>query len=255
MIDIKLVARSFWRQVKSLIPYLWLEQYHKCRYSKDRSPFQGLEMEEVFTQVFLSKKWLGKESISGPGSEVNHASQLAKDLEKVIEDFGIESLLDLPCGDAQWIQRVNFENCKYIGADIVAELIESNIRECGGSRQFIQLDLTSDDLPLVDLILVRDCFVHFSYADIFKSLINIRSTGIKYILMTTFTEHKLNYDIVSGDWRPLNLEAAPFNFPSFELVIAEPKFEGFENEHKGKSLGLWPVDQFLIDSLQNLKFH
>ena len=200
-------------------------------------------MEEVFTKIFESRTWLAGESISGPGSEVSHAGKMAGEIEMVVRDYSIGSMLDLPCGDAKWIRKVDFGNCRYIGADIVSELIENIRKECESKMEFIQLDLTQDDLPLVDLIMVRDCFVHFSYSDIYSALNNIRRAGIKYILTTIFTEHQLNYDIVTGDWRPLNLEAKPFHFPAPLRIILEPKFSGFESEHKGKSLALWQVDQ------------
>ena len=34
------------------------------------------------------------------------------------------------------------------------------------------------------------------------------------LLVTTFQEHRCNEDIVTGGWRPLNLQKPPFSFPA-----------------------------------------
>ena len=39
----------------------------------------------------------------------------------------ITSVLDIPCGDFNWMQKVDLSNIEYIGADIVEELIKKNI--------------------------------------------------------------------------------------------------------------------------------
>lgn len=52
----------------------------------------------------------------------------------------------------------------------------------------------------------------------------------------------LNYDIVTGDWRPINLEKAPFNFPTPMLVIEEQYDENFKKEFRAKLLAIWRID-------------
>jgi len=42
---------------------------------------------------------------------------------------------------------------------------------------------------------------------------NIRRSGSAYLLVTTFPDRKENVDIITGNWRPLNMEKPPFNFP------------------------------------------
>ena len=58
------------------------------------------------------------------------------------------------------------------------------------------MDLINDDLPKVDLIIVRDCLVHFSNKDIFKAIENIKQSKSKYLLVTTFSDLKKNENIV-----------------------------------------------------------
>ena len=82
---------------------------------------------------------------------------------------------------------------------------------------FRVMDITVDALPKVDLIINRDCLVHLSNENIFKFIANIKKSGSKYLLVTSFTEKKIgekkcNSDILNGSWRPLNLELSPYNF-------------------------------------------
>jgi hypothetical protein len=105
---------------------------------------------------------------------------------------------------------------------------------------FFCMDLTSDSLPNVDLVIVRDCFVHLSYLDIKQSLHNIFKTSSKFLLTTTFPNETHNIDIISGQWRPINLQLPPFKFPEPEILINEGNPDPL---YQDKSIGLWKIDQ------------
>jgi len=105
---------------------------------------------------------------------------------------------------------------------------------------FRKLDLIRDRLPKVDLILCRDCLVHLCFADIVRALDNICDSRSGFLLTTTFTERRENHDIATGQWRFLNLEAAPFTLPRPLKVINEGCTEG-EGVWGDKSLGLWRI--------------
>ena len=47
-------------------------------------------------------------------------------LPKVFDDFGIHTILDIPCGDFHWMKHVSLDSINYTGADIVADLIQKN---------------------------------------------------------------------------------------------------------------------------------
>ena len=78
---------------------------------------------------------------------------------------------------------------------------------------FEVIDLTKDHLPSTDLLFVRDCLVHLSFENIHNAIKNIKESGSKYLLTTTFPDCKSNYDIKTGSWRKINLLKAPFHFP------------------------------------------
>lgn len=197
-------------------------------------------MPDVFGQVYESNYWANSESRSGNGSDLFQTAQIRVQIPKLIQDFGIDSMLDIPCGDYFWMKECELGIATYIGADIVPGIIaDLNSRYGNARRRFTVLDLTKDLLPKVDLVLCRDVLVHFSSANIQSALANLKRSGSAYLLTTTFTARSSNFDIgTGGDWRPLNLQAAPFFFPEPLRLINEGCTE-LNNEFMDKSLGLW----------------
>ncbi|MEU3627602.1 hypothetical protein BS329_39625 [Amycolatopsis coloradensis] len=202
---------------------------------------ESMENQDRFTYIFRSRLW-SSSSVSGPGSESVQTQRLRDQLPDVLDRFGVRTLLDLPFGDFGWLSAVDLDLERYIGADIVTDLVEMNAERFRGDpvREFRVLDLTGDPLPEADLVLCRDCLVHLSFADIERALGNLRRSGSRYLLTTTFTELETNTDIATGDWRPLNLRREPFGFPEPLAVLVEGCTE--ENgAYADKSLGLWEI--------------
>ncbi|NMF61042.1 class I SAM-dependent methyltransferase [Pseudanabaena yagii] len=140
------------------------------------------------------------------------------------------------------MQFVDLSSVSYIGADIIPEIINQNQEKYGQlNRRFMSLDITQDDLISADLLFCRDCLVHFSFADIQRTIINIKRNRVNYLLTTTFPNCELNEDIITGDWRLLNFTLPPFNFPPPLYLINEQCSEG-NGEFQDKSLGLWLVE-------------
>ena len=194
--------------------------------------------EEIFTSIFRRHAWGGSASVSGPGSDPSQTERLVANLRSLMEEHEVRSLLDIPCGDFQWMRRVNLEGLSYVGADIVQELVTLNQRHAANGIVFQHMDLLAHPLPKVDLILCRDCLVHFSFDDIFKALENLCASGSSFLLTTTFPARQLNLPIATGRWRTLNFEQAPFGFPPPLAVLEEGCTEG-GGEYADKSLGLW----------------
>jgi hypothetical protein len=142
---------------------------------------------------------------------------------------------------------------RYVGVDIVPELIEDNRRRYGDARcGFEVADLTTGPLPPADLVLCRDLLVHLAYRDARATLRALRATGAEHLLCTSFPGVERNYDIEAGDWRPLNMERAPFRFPAPRRVIAEgwnvlTPDEPYEPVWATRVLGLWSFDELPLD--------
>ena len=192
--------------------------------------------EDVFTDIYEKNYWGDIESASGPGSNMEETKVIRQELSHIVSSYRVLSLLDIPCGDFHWLKEANLGEVSYIGADIVNQLIDNNKRYENSHRQFVRLNILKDRLPQVDLILVRDCLVHFSYSDIAKAVDNICASGSKYLLATTFPDKENNINIATGQWFPLNLQIAPFFFPQPVLIINENN-----PEYPDKSLALWRI--------------
>ena len=203
----------------------------------------GRDAEDIFTDIFKKNKWGGKESVSGIGSELQHTKVIISEVQILLRELGIKSMLDIPCGDFNWMRHLDLNGIQYTGADIVEELITLNTTKYEASGiSFKKLNLIRDELPVAELIICRDCLVHLSFRDIFCSLKNISESRSKYLLTTTYSDRKINRDIYTGQWHSLNLEMAPFFLPRPIKIIKEYRMLP-DGTITDKSLGLWNIDQ------------
>jgi len=194
---------------------------------------------EAFRHAYENNFWGGAESPSGPGSGRQQTARLQRLLPELCGRLGVRTLLDLPSGDGHWMSEIALPRVDYIGGDLLPEIV-ARASARSPTRRFLQLDLTVSQLPPADLLLCRDCLVHLSVEDIALALGNIRRAGITWLLTTTFPEEAVNRDIVTGDWRPINLERAPFGFPPPMASLWEGCTEQ-EGVFADKSLALWRV--------------
>lgn len=205
------------------------------------------DVEKVFKEIFDNKSWGNGESVSGSGSSLASTSHIIEELPKVFAHYQIKSILDIPCGDFNWFKLVDLTGIQYIGADIIPDLIQSNKNKKYEKNgvQFETLNILSSPLPLVDLIFTRDCLVHLSIDQIITALRNIKRSGAKWLMMTTFPGCEMNGDILPGAWRRINFEEKPFSFPPPKRYIFEYCSEG-NNCYRDKCLGLWRVDSIYM---------
>lgn len=168
-----------------------------------------------FRKAYIRQAWGSTESGSGVGSELASTGELREYLPELLRRLNVKTLLDAPCGDWNWMSKIDLSGIVYTGTDIVTEVIERN-RECyeRPGVHFMVADLTQDNLPQVELILCRDCWVHLSFADISATLENFKRTHAKWLLISNTPSQKVNLNKLSGAaWRHLNLQMPPFNFP------------------------------------------
>lgn len=233
--------------ILNILPESLLRLYRKYTNAKRHSRFLGKAPTETFKQIYESNHWRSNESISGTGSDELQTQTVVIALNSLLKNLNVSSILDLPCGDFNWMKKVDLSEITYKGADIVEEIVLKNQTQYAKDNeiQFIQLNLIDDPLPKSDIIINRDCLVHLSYEDIYYSIKNIKTSGCKYLLTTTFINHHFNEDITTGDWRTLNLQKKPFNFPAPLLVINENCTEQ-NGIYSDKSLGLWLIDDLIV---------
>jgi Methyltransferase domain len=198
-------------------------------------------MEATFSRIYDQNVWANAESVSGPGSTIARAADFIDDLVALLTHLDTRVLLDAACGDFNWAGPVADAVEQYIGLDVVSDLIVRNQRASAGfGRQFMHGDLTADPLPQADVILCRDCLVHFSFQDIARALHNFQHSGSRYVLTTTFIGRGANDDIATGAWRPLDLQAPPFALPP-PLAVVDEKCTHTGGIYRDKRLALWTL--------------
>jgi SAM-dependent methyltransferase len=208
----------------------------------EKSPLKGLQRllyrvkpyRWKFVSHYRNWGWGQGESVSGPGSSLEATQRVRVGLEDVFRQYQVRTFIDLPCGDFHWMKTVDLSGLDYFGIDIVRELVEENTRKFGTDHvRFLCADLLKDRLQAVDLVLCRDCLVHYPSKLILRAVRNLRASGSRLLLTTTFPPLPENRELETpGLFRQINLQKAPFDFPEPMLLIEE----GMAN---GKSLGLW----------------
>jgi SAM-dependent methyltransferase len=189
---------------------------------------------EKFTQIYEKNFWRGSESRSGKGSSLTNTANIRRELPPLLSRIGVRSLLDIPCGDFNWMKEVDLSGIDYLGGDIVESVISANNeRYHAARRHFAVLDIVHSPLPRVDLILCRDCLVHLPTPEVQQALANITSSETAFVVLTHYPAIAVNQPLPDLHWRPLNLQLAPFHFPRPVRMIVE-------NE-QGKSAALWRV--------------
>jgi len=217
------------------------------RFAERADELTKLGLQERFERIYSTNLWSDPESRSGVGSALDATRVLRAELPKALRELGTRVLLDVPCGDFTWMERVDLTGIEYIGGDIVPSIVAENKRlHESRTRRFALVDLTRDELPDADVLLCRDCLVHLSYANIRAVLANIARSKIRYVLMTSFPGRGGNRDVQDGDWRTLDFQAPPFSFPEPRLTIVEECKEE-EGSYADKSLLAWRVADLPIE--------
>lgn len=190
-------------------------------------------MKSIFTDIYENNRWKSNESRSGPGSHISRTHNLRNNLLKVIKKYSIKSIIDIPCGDLNWISPIIDLLPNYIGIDIVDELIIKNKKKFPNKIFYCDNLLTTNKINC-DLLIVRDCLFHFSQNDVILAFKNIIKNNTKYILVTEIIDKKhLNKNIKNGTWYPIALQNSPYNFPVPVLSIKEDAIN--------KYMSLWKV--------------
>jgi len=218
--------------------------------------------QELFSTIYRLNIWSHPESRSGPGSSMEQTNVIRVELPKILKKYNIEVFVDAPCGDFNWMQKIDLSFLtRYIGIDIVPDVILENLKHYANAKQvFLHLDITHKDfpqalgnLPANSVILCRDCLTHLSFKDIFAALRNFKKTGARYVLISTYPgpQRKSNVDLQGANllqllrYRPINFQLPPFNFPKPLEIFNEGDTEGQIDD---KSLALWNLDSLPLDN-------
>lgn len=199
---------------------------------------------------YNNAKWPPKkrQSSSGLGSNLGALTEKSLQfLREAIQEHHVETMIDLPCGDVNWIfDSLETDTLKlYLGLDIADVVIGVNAQRFlhHSNKLFRHWDGSSCPLPKYilpqdaqqsehsfDLIHSRDVLQHLPLDQSLPYLCHVFSSGAKLFMTTTYP-NATNRDIKQGDWFENNLEAPPFNLPKHsdgevKCVITHPEVEG-----------------------------
>ena len=196
---------------------------------------------KVFSRVYAERAWGDTDSASGPGSGIERTAGLRRELPPLLGELAVETLIDAGCGDFHWLRLADLPIRRYIGIDVVPELVsELESRYGGPGRDFLARDITRDALPRADIVLCREVLMHFPDKDVKRAVANFQRSGARWLLTTTFVDRTSNEPISLGDWRPLNLQAAPFDFPPPLRALEDIPLLDRER-YLDKRLALWEL--------------
>jgi hypothetical protein len=155
-------------------------------------------------QIYAQKLWgdNGVEFYSGEGS---HHPLLVEPYVAEIKRFlfSFDELLtvcDLGCGDFNIGRQLYAYTRRYVGVDIVPELIAYNQSVYKAPQlEFLCRDIVTDDLPPADCVLLRQVLQHLSNAEIIRIIEKLYN--YRYVIITEhlpFGEFVPNKDMLSG---------------------------------------------------------
>ena len=215
-----------------------LRRHPALRHLSSRIVFWPLARRQRFRLIWALDLWGGGPWRSGQGSTLEATHRLCTALPSALAELGVRTLVDVPCGDFQWLSEVDLGEVRYVGVDIVPEIVTHNRQRYGESerRRFVVADATSDPLPRGDAILCRHLLPHLCFDDALRVLEQCHRNGARWFLSTTFPLVETNYDVVTGDFRAINLERPPFELPPPARIL-DDSFHA--NPHC--RLGVWDI--------------
>ncbi len=210
-------------------------QFWRARDAARERVWGSAHRKAIFERIYTKNLWGDQQSVSGPGSAPAATAMIRLKLPSLFQNYGIRTVLDAPCGDFSWMKDLVNSIDRYVGADIVSDLVTQNEKSFGSeSVSFICADIAMDPLPTADLIICRDCFIHLPTRTIWGALSNFRSTGARYLLVTSDRNVAAYHDIPLGSFRSIDFSQPPFSFPTPLCTIDE-------EESGRRQLCLWDL--------------
>ena len=123
-------------------------------------------------------------------------------------------MVDVGCGIWEF-EHDEFDEVKYIGIDCVKKVIEFNKEKyltTEKNRLFINANILDDknNIPTVDLCIIKDVLQHLSNENVKKMLDKVRARA-KYVIVVNDRDQNGDSDISNGEYRRLNMNRSPLN--------------------------------------------
>lgn len=218
--------------IKKISPKLMIKIYHMIRVFFVNRKFKNLSNSEIFSIIYKEKIWNSESSKDFDSGWGSHEKEIINPYISRVNMF-LKSkdeqlvVVDLGCGDFNVGKNLVEHSKRYIGVDIVKELVERNKLLFNVDKlEFLNLDILKDELPSGDCIFIRQVLQHLSNNDISRILGKFEN--YRYVVVTEevpLGNFVSNLDKPTGkDTRMylnsgLDIEKPPFNFETKKKEI------------------------------------
>jgi hypothetical protein len=163
--------------------------------------------------------------------------RLRDNIIELFKKHNISSIFDAGCNDCNWMKRVG-QFVQYQGGDISLAMV-ADAWHRHPELDVVLHDVTTDPIPKVDLLFVRDVAIHLNNHDCRQLWLNWYNSSVPWILITHQTYIGQNVDIeYSAEHFPssgVNWQLPPWNFPvPLDQVT----------DCDANNMSLWHRDQF-----------
>lgn len=192
------------------------------------------ERQRVFSDIYRTNGWNGTGTRAGPGSSMRATAGLRAELPALVAKLGVTSVLDAGCSDSLWMPELP----GYVGVDIVPDAVKV-ARKRHPNREYRVLDMCTDELPEMDLVICRDALQHMSFEDAKAALANFALSRARWLMVSTHRGGH-NEDIATGGYHEIDMQAAPFDLPEPVWSVPDGTWDN-RNRFPHKVFGLWPI--------------
>lgn len=187
---------------KKLLPLLPAPLYRALqtrRHNQSLAAYRGLSAADVFAHIYDTQAW-GRHHedspfCSGPGShEAGIVGTYVAAVRYYLRELGLNpDAVDLGCGDFNIGRQLHDACGAYIACDIVQALIEFNRKHFAAlDVDFRVLDLVCDELPVGDVVFIRQVLQHLSNEHIAQALPQIQRS-FRHLVLTEHLPANTNF--------------------------------------------------------------
>lgn len=178
----------------------------------------ALSYKDRFTKIYNEGHW---GSGSGHGSTHQNASQYIVLLQTYFDNPDYTTYVDLGCGDWQIMEHINIPiNKKYIGYDIVENVIAQNSQKYGKTNISFKNIEDLSEVESADLLIVKDVLQHWSSQDVQNFIKNVLPRFKSALITNCMTSaNPINSEIVTGQYTAIDLAESPYNLTNLTKIM------------------------------------
>ena len=147
------------------------------------------------------------ETSCGGGATIESSQGRINWLSTFIKAKNIQSIVDIGCGDFNWMSQVGLGAVEYTGYDWILD--PATYAFTTPTTKFIECNAATHPIEKADLVICRSVMIHLSTNEALVMLSNILNSVPKFLLITSFDVPDNNRTL--HNYAPLNLELPPFN--------------------------------------------